>query len=96
MARRWPESDSLVGRLDASMCELARVSRDRAFDRKFFTGVLTTGVYCRPACWSAVGWRRRRCAASASDAVTGVAPPAAAASAANREQRGSFIEASRG
>ena len=24
--------------------------RDRAFDGRFVTGVLTTGIYCRPSC----------------------------------------------
>jgi AraC family transcriptional regulator, regulatory protein of adaptative response / methylated-DNA-[protein]-cysteine methyltransferase len=28
----------------------AVLSRDRAFDGRFVTGVLTTGIYCRPSC----------------------------------------------
>lgn len=28
----------------------AVLSRDRAFDARFVTGVLTTGIYCRPSC----------------------------------------------
>lgn len=28
----------------------AVMRRDRAFDSRFFTGVLTTGIYCRPSC----------------------------------------------
>ena len=36
--------------LDAAVCERARMARDAAYDGKFFTGVLTTGVYCRPVC----------------------------------------------
>jgi AraC family transcriptional regulator of adaptative response/methylated-DNA-[protein]-cysteine methyltransferase len=36
--------------LDAAECERARVRRDRAYDGRFFTGVRTTGIYCRPVC----------------------------------------------
>lgn len=36
--------------LDAVECDRARLRRDRAFDGRFFTGVRTTGVYCRPVC----------------------------------------------
>src|SRR5947209_15254791 len=36
--------------LDPIECERARVSRNRAYDGRFFTGVRTTGVYCRPVC----------------------------------------------
>lgn len=36
--------------LDVEECERARVSRDRGYDGRFFTGVRTTGVYCRPVC----------------------------------------------
>ena len=36
--------------LETAECERARVSRDRAYDGRFFTGVRTTGVYCRPVC----------------------------------------------
>ena len=36
--------------LDASTCERARKARDARFDGRFFIGVLTTGVYCRPVC----------------------------------------------
>src|SRR5882672_5865686 len=36
--------------LDPVECEQARVSRNRAYDGRFFTGVRTTGVYCRPVC----------------------------------------------
>ena len=25
-------------------------ARDKAFDGRFVTGVLTTGIYCRPSC----------------------------------------------
>ena len=30
--------------------ERARLSRDARFDGRFFIGVRTTGVYCRPIC----------------------------------------------
>ena len=36
--------------LDHVECEKARVSRDPAYDGRFFTGVRTTGIYCRPVC----------------------------------------------
>jgi AraC family transcriptional regulator, regulatory protein of adaptative response / methylated-DNA-[protein]-cysteine methyltransferase len=36
--------------LDFDECDRARVARDRRYDGRFFTGVRTTGVYCRPIC----------------------------------------------
>ena len=36
--------------LDRRTCDRARISRDRRFDGRFFTGVLTTRIYCRPVC----------------------------------------------
>jgi AraC family transcriptional regulator, regulatory protein of adaptative response / DNA-3-methyladenine glycosylase II len=36
--------------IDPAMCWQAIHSRDRRFDGRFFAGVLTTGVYCRPIC----------------------------------------------
>lgn len=36
--------------LDADLYEDARQSRDARFDGRFFVGVLTTGIYCRPVC----------------------------------------------
>jgi len=35
---------------DWRVCSRARLSRDARFDGKFFIGVLTSGVYCRPIC----------------------------------------------
>ncbi len=32
------------------VCQQARLSRDPRFDGRFFVGVLTTGIYCRPIC----------------------------------------------
>ncbi len=37
-------------RLDPATCERARRARDPRFDGRFFIGVRTTGVYCRPVC----------------------------------------------
>jgi len=36
--------------LDFAECDRARLARDPAYDGRFFTGVRTTGVYCRPVC----------------------------------------------
>jgi len=36
--------------LDWHVCSRARLSRDARFDGKFFIGVTTSGVYCRPIC----------------------------------------------
>lgn len=36
--------------LEPDRCYRALLSRDRRFDGHFFTGVTTTGVYCRPVC----------------------------------------------
>jgi AraC family transcriptional regulator of adaptative response / DNA-3-methyladenine glycosylase II len=39
-----------IAMLDAAECEQARMSRDPAYDGRFFTGVRTTRIYCRPVC----------------------------------------------
>ena len=49
MRRGSPDSNSIAG-LDPRQCERARVRRDRRYDGCFFSGVRTTGVYCRPVC----------------------------------------------
>jgi AraC family transcriptional regulator, regulatory protein of adaptative response / methylated-DNA-[protein]-cysteine methyltransferase len=36
--------------LDWKTCDRARVARDARFDGRFFTGVRTTRIYCRPTC----------------------------------------------
>jgi len=36
--------------LDTTECEQARVRRNPAYDGRFFTGVRSTGIYCRPVC----------------------------------------------
>ena len=45
--RRYDETGM---NLDWKICNRARLSRDARFDGKFFIGVLTSGVYCRPIC----------------------------------------------
>jgi AraC family transcriptional regulator of adaptative response/methylated-DNA-[protein]-cysteine methyltransferase len=49
-----PESDAIampfIATLDRDECERARVSRDRRYDGRFFSGVRTTRIYCRPVC----------------------------------------------
>jgi AraC family transcriptional regulator, regulatory protein of adaptative response / methylated-DNA-[protein]-cysteine methyltransferase len=36
--------------LDPRTCDRARLARDPRFDGRFYTGVLTTRIYCRPIC----------------------------------------------
>jgi len=36
--------------LNFEECDSARIRRDAAYDGRFFTGVRTTGIYCRPVC----------------------------------------------
>jgi AraC family transcriptional regulator of adaptative response/methylated-DNA-[protein]-cysteine methyltransferase len=36
--------------LDAVECDRGRLARDPAYDGRFYTGVRTTGIYCRPVC----------------------------------------------
>jgi AraC family transcriptional regulator, regulatory protein of adaptative response / DNA-3-methyladenine glycosylase II len=36
--------------LDRQVCDRARIARDARFDGQFFTGVVTTRIYCRPIC----------------------------------------------
>jgi AraC family transcriptional regulator of adaptative response / DNA-3-methyladenine glycosylase II len=36
--------------LNSQTCERARLSRDPRFDGRFFVGVTSTGIYCRPIC----------------------------------------------
>ena len=36
--------------LDFDACDRARLARDPRFDGRFFIGVKTTGIYCRPIC----------------------------------------------
>src|SRR5256714_1517178 len=41
---------SSVMSMDFAECDRARVARDPSYDGRFFTGVRTTGIYCRPVC----------------------------------------------
>ncbi|MDQ3627338.1 MAG: helix-turn-helix domain-containing protein [Actinomycetota bacterium] len=54
--------------LDAERCYRAVASRDSRFDGMFFTGVRTTGIYCRPSC-PAITPRRRNVAFYATSAA---------------------------
>src|SRR5690348_4448564 len=36
--------------LDFDACDRARLARDARFDGRFFIGVTSTGIYCRPIC----------------------------------------------
>ena len=36
--------------LDFAECDRARLARDPVYDGRFYTGVHSTGVYCRPVC----------------------------------------------
>lgn len=40
----------MTGMLDQEACWRAVVARDARFDGRFFTGVTSTGIYCRPVC----------------------------------------------
>ncbi|HTK32254.1 MAG TPA: AlkA N-terminal domain-containing protein [Candidatus Saccharimonadaceae bacterium] len=58
--------------LDARACYEAFAARDRRFDGRFVTAVVTTGVYCRPGCPAPLPRPRNvrfyRCAAAAEEA----------------------------
>jgi len=58
--------------LDAAACYRALKTRDTRFDGRFFTGVTSTGVYCRPVCPARTPkpahCRFFRCAAAAQEA----------------------------
>jgi len=57
--------------LDARVCNRARLARDSRFDGRFFIGVLSTGIYCRPICPSPTAKRVNvRFFRSAEEAVT--------------------------
>ena len=57
-------------KLDASVCNRARLARDPRFDGRFFIAVLSTGIYCRPICPSPVALRANvRFFPTAGDAV---------------------------
>lgn len=50
MDRATLSSDTTPQALDHSSCYRALVAKDTRFDGVFFTGVKTTGIYCRPVC----------------------------------------------
>jgi len=58
--------------LDPTTCYRALRARDRRFDGRFFVGVRTTGIYCRPVCPARTPLRRNidffACAAAAEEA----------------------------
>jgi AraC family transcriptional regulator of adaptative response / DNA-3-methyladenine glycosylase II len=39
-----------TAQLNERVCERARLARDARFDGRFFIGVTSTGIYCRPIC----------------------------------------------
>jgi AraC family transcriptional regulator of adaptative response / DNA-3-methyladenine glycosylase II len=45
-----PDPVSLDSVLDPEVCYRALHTRDARFDGRFFTGVTSTGIYCRPIC----------------------------------------------
>lgn len=51
-AKHSPESspDEVINTLSREQCHAARLARDARFDGRFYTGVLSTGIYCRPVC----------------------------------------------
>ena len=44
------EDDSIDGTIDENGARRAVLARDRGADGRFVTGVLSTGIYCRPSC----------------------------------------------
>jgi AraC family transcriptional regulator of adaptative response / DNA-3-methyladenine glycosylase II len=62
--------------LDADLCYRALRSRDQRFDGRFFVGVVTTGIYCRPVCPAPTPKRRnvRFFACAAAAAAAGLRP----------------------
>jgi len=68
----------------------AVVKRDRTFDGRFFYGVVTTGVYCRPSCGAAHSLARKRTIlrlACGGGSATGCAPVCAAVPRRNAGER---------
>src|SRR5262249_1527961 len=52
LAAYFVDDDPMDGALNFSIeeCERARIVRDPAYDGRFFIGVRTTRIYCRPVC----------------------------------------------
>src|SRR5258708_31420937 len=40
----------IISGLDLEALDRARISRDPRFDGRFYIGVTSTGIYCRPIC----------------------------------------------
>ena len=61
---------------DATAWRIARRARDPRFDGRFFVGVLTTGIYCRPICPARAPLEKnvRYFASAAAAAETGLRP----------------------
>lgn len=74
LARAVPACDT--ARMDDETCWAAVQRRDRTFDGRFVTGVLTTGIYCRPSCAARHPKREnvRFFATGADAAATGLRP----------------------
>ena len=47
---RWRQSYNLDMHTDPAACYAALLARDTAADGRFFTCVVTTGIFCRPVC----------------------------------------------
>ncbi|ABC80745.1 AlkA N-terminal domain-containing protein [Anaeromyxobacter dehalogenans] len=60
MPRPAPPPPPVPG-LDAAACWRAHLARDARFDGRFFTAVLSTGIFCRPICPARTP-RREHCA----------------------------------
>src|SRR3546814_4349188 len=62
--------------LAPEICDRAREARDARFDGLFFTGVTSTGIYCRPVCPAPAPKRRniRYFATAAAAAAAGFRP----------------------
>ena len=48
--RRVERMGKQIVMLEPAECDRARLARDSTYDGRFYTGVRTTGVYCRPVC----------------------------------------------
>ena len=48
--RFYPSLGYITAMLDFDECNRARLNKDAAYDGVFFTGVKSTGIYCRPVC----------------------------------------------
>src|SRR3984885_9567808 len=71
-----PAMDLNLMDLDWRICSRARLSRDARFDGKFYVGVLTTGIYCRPICRAPTAQEKnvRYFATAAEAAAAGLRP----------------------